>query len=263
MTPTTYFTRKSASIARPFLLLYLLLTCSGLVLAQSPAPPWELATSGSPNQPGTSVTYASAVDAAGNVFITGQFSNTVLFGNTTLTSKGGTDIFVAKWDATAHAFTWATSGGSIGDDRGRGIAVSGTGVFITGLFACNGKATIAGQELYGAGTYDVFVAKYLDTSTGSTPATSSFANGWATSGGGTDQDEGMGIAVNGPNVYVTGYFASGRNTYLAGQSLPGTGPSRTYDMFVAKYIDTSMGSTPASSSFANGWATSGGGPADD
>jgi gliding motility-associated-like protein len=251
---------KPARVVRSFALLYLLLAFSGLARAQTP--PWELATSGSPNQSGTALTYATAVDAHGNVFVTGQFSSTVVFGKTVLTSQGGTDIFVAKWDATAQAFTWATSGGSKGDDRGRGIAVSGTGIFVTGYFNGDNKATIAGQELYGAGIYDVFVAKYVDTSTGSTPATSSVANGWATSGGGSDQDEGTAIAVNGTSIYVTGYFGSGHNMYIAGNSLPGTGRN-TSDMFVAKYVDTSTGSTPATSSFANGWATSGGGTRDD
>jgi hypothetical protein len=58
--------------------------------------------------------------------------------------------------------------------------------------------------LAGAGNFDVFVAKYVDTSTGSTPATSSFANAWATSAGGTGNDRGRGIAVSGSRVYVVG-----------------------------------------------------------
>jgi hypothetical protein len=243
---------------------------SAVLGALSPADgTWQQADG--PLQGGTSLARATAVDASGNVFITGSFSGSVSFGSTRLVSAGAsntTDVFVAKWDATAQAFTWATSGGGTGADVGNGIAVSGTGVFVTGSYqsASATRASFAGQALPGTGTSsntDMFVAKYVDTSTGSTAATSSFANGWATSGGGTDNDQGNGIAVSGTGVYVTGSFASNTGASLAGQALPGTGTSSNTDMFVAKYVDTSTGSTAATSSFANGWATSGGGTAFD
>jgi hypothetical protein len=92
----------------------------------------------------------------------------------------------------------------------------------------------------------MFVAKYVDQG-------ASVANGWATSGGGTDLDTGNSIAVSGANVYVTGSFASGTNASFAGQALPGAGLD---DVFVAKYVDQG-------SSVANGWATSGGGSSAD
>ncbi|GAA4346478.1 hypothetical protein GCM10023185_00920 [Hymenobacter saemangeumensis] len=240
--------------------LGLALLPTGAALAQAPA--WELALSGHNNPPGTtgiSVTTASAVDIRGNVFITGFFTGTVSFGNTLLTNAGtGTtaDVFVAKWDATAQGFTWATSGGGLGEDEGRSIAVSGRSVYVSGMFTSNSNASIAGQQLAGAGVQDLFVAKYVDTSTGNTPATSSFENAWATSGGGTGIDVATDIAVNGRNVYITGIFASYSSTSIAGQPLAGAGSA---DMFVAKYVDTSTGNTPATSSFANAWATSGGG----
>jgi hypothetical protein len=243
--------------------------CSGLGLALLPtgtalaqAPAWELAMSGN-NQTSTtnfSVATAAAVDARGNVFVTGYFAGTVSFGSTQLTSAGGDDLFVAKWDATAQGFTWATRGGGTGLDEGRGIAVNGTNVYVTGAFNSNANASIAGQGLAGAGGLDVFVAKYVDTSTGSTPATSSFVNAWATSGGGTGNDTGLDIAVSGPGVFVTGLFVSNTSASFAGQALAGAG---LQDVFVAKYVDTSTGSTPATSSFANAWATSAGGTGND
>jgi len=231
--------------------------------ASAQAPTWELAM-GSNNPPATtgiSVAMASAADASGNIFITGYFTGTVRFGSTTLINVAGlstTDVFVAKWDASAQAFTWATSAGGSDDDEGRSIAVSGSNVYVTGLFT--NSASIAGQQLTGAGLQDVFVAKYLDTSTGNTPATSSFVNAWVTSGGGVGIDVGTDIAVSGTGVYVTGVFASNSNARIAGQTLTGAGGG---DVFVAKYVDTSTGSTQATSSFADAWATSGGGPGGD
>jgi hypothetical protein len=245
---------------------WLLLALLPLVArAQTTPPAWQVALSGNNNQPGTggtSLARASAVDARGNVFITGSFTGSVSFGSTRLVNAGmgtTTDVFVAKWDATAQAFTWATSGGGTNNDVGYGIAVSGTGVYVTGYFTFS--ASLAGQALAGAGGTDVFVAKYVDTSTGSTAATSSFANGWATSGGGTGSDQGLGIAVSGAGVYVTGSFTNGAS--IAGQALAGTSTNGNSDVFVAKYVDTSTGSTAATSSFANGWVTSGGGTGND
>ncbi len=39
-----------------------------------------------------------AVDGAGNVFITGSFASKIDFGGGALTTAGGTDVFVAKFD---------------------------------------------------------------------------------------------------------------------------------------------------------------------
>ena len=253
-------TRPARPAASRFFLLaaWCLLALPKVAAAQAPPPAWELAQSAT-NSPGTNNTStisAAAVDARGNVFVTGHFEGSVAFGGTQLTSAGSSDVFVAKWDAVASAFTWATSGGGSGIDEGRGIAVNGPNVYVTGNMGSNGVTRIAGQTLTGAGGYDLFVAKYVDTSTGSTPAISSFANAWATSGGGTSNDMGSGIAVNGAGVFVTGYFSSAAAATIAGQALAGAGST---DLFVAKYVDTSTGSTPATSSVANAWATSGGG----
>jgi hypothetical protein len=45
-----------------------------------------------------------AVDGTGNVLVTGAFTGTVNFGGGDLTSAGGYDIFVAKYDSasTSH-----------------------------------------------------------------------------------------------------------------------------------------------------------------
>jgi hypothetical protein len=217
--------------------------------AQTTPPAWEVALAGNNNQPnatGTSQAQATAVNAAGDVFVTGSFTGTVAFGPTRLVSAGGNDMFVAKWDATARGFTWATSGGGTDSDRGQSIAVSGSSVYVTGTFASSTGASIAGQTLPGAGSDDVFIAKYTDNG-------SSYANGWVVSGGGTGSDYSSAIAASGANVYITGFFPSGTGTTLAGQGLIGAG---SQDMFLAKYVDQGA-------SAASGWAISGGGTGSD
>jgi len=54
--------------------------------------------------------YGIAVDSSGNAYVTGHFQNTATFGNTSLTSSGSNDIFVAKMD-TNGSWQWAVKAG--------------------------------------------------------------------------------------------------------------------------------------------------------
>lgn len=75
---------------------------------------------------------AVCTDNFGGVYITGGFDHTWPFGNTTLTSKGGYDVFVMKYD-TAGNFIWAMSGGSKKDDWSNGICADNQGnIYVTG-----------------------------------------------------------------------------------------------------------------------------------
>jgi hypothetical protein len=77
-----------------------------------------------------------AVDSAGNVLLTGSFSGSVNFGGKSLdAADSGTDIFVAKLDASG-GHLWSKAFGSAGDQDGTGVAVDGFGnVVVTGSFA--------------------------------------------------------------------------------------------------------------------------------
>jgi hypothetical protein len=166
--------------------------------------------------------------------VTGRFAGTATFGagddnQTMLTTAGGLDVFVAKY---AHDGTllWATSAGGSSVDEVAGIATDPRGnSYVTGRF--EGTATFgAGEDnrtvLNSAGSFDVFVAKYAPDGTLL----------WATTAGGSDFDQGLGIATDPRgNSYVTGLFA-GTATFGAGDDnqtvLTSAGGS---DVFVAKY----------------------------
>lgn len=81
----------------------------------------------------SSVGKAVATDAAGNVYMTGSFSGDFVSPSGTLTSAGGTDIFVTKYSRDG-VFQWAVSMGGTQNDSGNGIAVDsgGNNVYLVG-----------------------------------------------------------------------------------------------------------------------------------
>jgi hypothetical protein len=152
---------------------------------------WAVGAGGILQDEGSSV----AVDDEGNSYITGVFYDVAWFGNITLTSLGGLDVYVAKLDTNGN-WQWVVRGGGYVGEAGYGIAVDSSGnSYITGHFMYS--ATFGTTTLTSQGSADVFVAK-LDT------------NGawlWAVSGGGSLPDYVCDIALdsNG-NSYLTGDF---------------------------------------------------------
>ncbi len=148
-------------------------------------------------------------DAQGNIYVTGDFRNTVDFdpgnGVNNISSFGNSDVFVLKLSTTG-SFIWAgQAGGANSDDRGYDLDLDATGnVYVTGNF------TNVGDFDPGPGTFN------LNNPAGNTV----FAFKW-TSGGNfvwaraaiyvsnlTD-NYGRGIVVNsGNNAIVTGEFLS-------------------------------------------------------
>lgn len=75
---------------------------------------------------------AVCVDDSGGVYVTGGYDHTWPFGNTTLTSSGGYDIFVMKYDSSGN-FQWVTNGGSDKDDWANGICSDNKGsIYVVG-----------------------------------------------------------------------------------------------------------------------------------
>jgi hypothetical protein len=174
-----------------------------------------------------------ATDNAGNIYTTGRFEGTVTVGGLSLTSVGGTDIFVAKFNRFGTV-QWLRRGGGSNfvEEEGKSIAVDGSGnVYVTGYFSTtanfNTPSSTGTNELVSAGSTDIFVAKY----------NTSGALQWLRRGGGTSGEFGKGIAVDGSgNVYVTGYFSTTANfntpSATGSNELVSAGNT---DVFVAKY----------------------------
>lgn len=84
---------------------------------------------------GTDRAYATAYDASGNVYVTGNFSGVVDFdpgpGVQNLSASGTNDIFLAKYDATGK-YLWAHSFGSTGENAGTAVMVMSNGDVVFG-----------------------------------------------------------------------------------------------------------------------------------
>jgi hypothetical protein len=106
------------------------------------------------------------VDASGNVYITGGFRSTATFGTNVLTSYGGQDIFVAKYDSAGNEIWVRQAGGIDGSgfpgERGMGITVDNAGnVCISGTVTDSGPGVDFGtNHVATVNLTDDFVAKY-------------------------------------------------------------------------------------------------------
>ncbi|MHC5112509.1 MAG: SdrD B-like domain-containing protein, partial [Planctomycetota bacterium] len=147
---------------------------------------------------------AVVTDAAGNMYVTGSFQETVDFdpgpGVYELTSQGSLDAVVAKY-APGGALIWAASFGGLNGVIGTALTLAPNGdVLVAGEYS--GTADFrpgGGRELLtSAGGYDAFVSR-LDPQGHLV---------WARSVGGTSNDRATGVATSSDgSVVVTGYFA--------------------------------------------------------
>ncbi len=125
---------------------------------------WQLTWGGSSTDAG----YGVAVDASGNVYVTGY---------TNSTGAGGNDVLLLKFDSAGSLLLpWQKTWGGSSDDEGFGVAVDSSGnVYVTGY-----------TFSFGAGIYDVLLLKF--DSSGSLL--------WQKTWGGSSNDVGYGVAVD-------------------------------------------------------------------
>jgi hypothetical protein len=137
-----------------------------------------------------------ALDASGHIFISGAFSDRVNFGATTLTSKGGFDVFVAQINPQGH-WVWATAAGGHGLDLANALSVDNNGdLVIGGQFA--ETAAFGSSQVVSHGGGDAFVARLTNAGHWL----------WSIGAGSDDNDATNALAINAAGeIYVTGYFS--------------------------------------------------------
>jgi hypothetical protein len=129
-----------------------------------------------------------AVDGEGNVYATGYFRGTFSDQGTLLTSVGGTDLILLKYDP-AGTLLWGRSAGGLLDDGAFGIECDKDGnVYVTGIYAgvaAFGTELVSAIDADGTALVRHFIARYspdgelvwLRTPT-SNGAPSSYAFSW-------------------------------------------------------------------------------------
>lgn len=152
---------------------------------------------------------AIALDNTNNVYVTGYFSDTTYFYDTTsqstgitvksdsIVSAGNYDMFVTKYDSAGN-YIWSTKVGGTKDDVGYGISIGrGNMVCATGYFA--DTAIVKGGDTLRAGTSntDALIAKF----------NSDGKYKWAGALGGNKTDMGYGVVCDQHgNIYATGNY---------------------------------------------------------
>ncbi|MBN8701902.1 MAG: T9SS type A sorting domain-containing protein [Bacteroidetes bacterium] len=200
-----------------------------------------------------------AVDASGNVYITGSFQGLAVdfdpgAGTNYLASYSGSttsDIFLAKYNSSG-SLVWAFGLGGSAADVGYNVSISGDYVYLTGVI--NGTSAIDmdpstnTNTITGAGSTDAFVAKYTSSLT---PTDASFYQ-WAFAIGGTGADAAYQVVVSGTDIYFCGSIFGGTAIDMDPSTNTNTitGAGANNDGFVAKYNGNFA---PSSTSFYT-WA---------
>ncbi len=179
---------------------------------------------------GTCEPFALAVDAANNVYTTGDFTGTIDFDPTAMVansiSNGASDIFIHKLTAAGN-LDWVKQMGGTMLDEGHSIGLDRSGnLYTTGRF----RDTVdfdpnVGTTLLGStGSDDIYIHK-MDVAGNLV---------WAKKMGGTGLDDARSIDVtaNG-TLHLTGYF---QNTVDFGLGLPNAvlTSNGAYDLFIQK-----------------------------
>ncbi|WP_426060879.1 T9SS type A sorting domain-containing protein [Hymenobacter sp. B1770] len=189
-----------------------------------------------------------------NVYLTGRLSSKpATFGSLTISCLNyAEDVFVAKLtDAgTSGSFTWVqqASGGFGPGLYVRSLALSGSSVYIAGVFdglTANFGATTLTNASPTISNSDIFIAKLTDAG-----ASGSFT--WAERAGGVNSEAVVGLAADGPSLYLAGNISSQTSQFGPHTLGNFAGNNSSGDAFVAKMTD-------AGSSVSFNWAQSAGG----
>ncbi len=162
--------------------------------------------------------YGAGIDQDGNVYTTGSI----------YTIANYVDAFLMKYGACGDLL-WEKTWGGIEMEEGNAIAVDPSGnVYVAGFFM--GTADFdpgSGNEIYTSnGGYEVFVSKFDSSGTFQ----------WARVWGGSGNDRGYGVAVDGSgDIYVTGSFFGGTVDFDPGSGTDNHTSNGLADVFLSKF----------------------------
>lgn len=161
-----------------------------------------------------------AIDASGNVYLTGNIGTTATFGAFTLT---GPAAFVLKLNGATGAVMAAKASSVNSTAIGYHITVDGSGnVYVEGSYS--GSVQFGSLPAHtSSGAYDIFVARYSST----------LAETWSTSFGSPANDYAGGIAANSGSVIYAA--ANIGQTFTIGANTFTNTTVNTTDVFIGRF----------------------------
>ena len=176
---------------------------------------------------GTAVTNGIAAGRI-NVFVGGLSSGNLTSGSLTATGRGGSDGFVGIYTTAGTPVALATVGGTLNDGV-TSVATDASGdLYHMGFF--RGTGQLAGTTRAAVGGADLFVQKV---------AVASFVPQFTAVGGGTGDEIGFGLGIDGRNnAYVTGTFGGSASRFGTLRTLAASGAT---NLFVARFGTYSTG----------------------
>jgi uncharacterized repeat protein (TIGR01451 family) len=188
------------------------------------------------------------VDAAGNVYITGETYSSnfpTTEGAYQRTYKGpdenNGDAFITKLD-TNGALIFSTLLGGNGDDAGTGIAVNSDGtIYVAGQTASTDfPTTLNAYQTTNAGNYDAFVSRLSPD--GKVLSYSTYLGGnTIVAGTATSTDQANNLVLGQGGFYVYGFtnsadFPTTTDAFQKNNGYKGTGTG-VWDMFITKFVN--------------------------
>jgi hypothetical protein len=181
---------------------------------------------------GTDYGHFVTTDSLGNIFLTGEFQNTVNFpGGVSMTSQGNYDYFLVKFDKNGNALWKRNAGSGAGSfpERGFGVKIDHLGNIITCGSFFNTTTWEGGANpsisITSAGNLDGFIAKYN--------ATGDLL--WVQPQASPAQVYTYKVAIDQSNNIINcGYFGSGTDTTCRFDTIT-IGSNGKRDAFVSKY----------------------------
>lgn len=140
-----------------------------------------------------------STDASGNIYITGDFYQTLDLdpgsGTVNVTSVGQSDIFVSKLNGSGAYLDGVRIGGT-SVERSNGLAFDNNAVYVTGVYTSNVDFDPGASVFELSGGFDVYVLKL----------TSNFDFSWAKSIGTVGTEEGFEVETFASSVYIAGQY---------------------------------------------------------
>lgn len=161
---------------------------------------------------------------SGNRILAGGFINTTTIGGHSITSAGGSDIYIASFPATGNSAQWVRRVGGAATDTLRDVAVGPSGEIV--IVGCTqGVVDFGGGNRTYRGSTDVFVAKYAADG----------SHVWSYTYGDSYEECANGVTIDAAgNVIMTGEFIWGLGFSVTPQIVLQASVPGAPDPFVAK-----------------------------